>query len=112
MSEAHKKIVNELVHIVNSRHVHHLEKVFEENVEKQENTKTAFTNLQEAREYYAMEHEAFPNAQWKILEHKQGDQDNTSKARVSYNNHIYNTTYTFSPSGKIQKIVSILEQQE
>lgn len=111
MSGSHKETIDQFTHIVNSRHVHHLEKVLDEHVEKKENSKTAFTNLQEAREYYSMEHEAHPSAQWKILEHGQEDRDNnTLKARISYNNHTYNTTYTFNSSGKIQKIDSAIDQ--
>jgi D-lyxose ketol-isomerase len=113
MSGSHKHTVDQFTHIVNSRHVHHLEKVLEENVEKTENSKTAFKNLQEAREYYAMEHEAHPSEQWSILEYGQEDENNhTLKAHVLYNNHKYNTTYTFSSSGKIQKIDTVIDQQQ
>ncbi len=113
MSGSHKQTVDQFTHTVNSRHVHHLDKVLEEHVEKKENSKIVFNNLQEAREYYAMEHEAHPTGQWKILEYEQEDQNNnTLKARVSYNNHTYNTTYTFASSGKIQKIDSVIHLQE
>jgi len=113
MSGSRKHTVDQFTHIVNSRHIHHLEKIFQENVEKTENSKIVFKNLQEAREYYAMEHEAHPSAQWKILQYEQEDQDNnTLKAHVLYNNHTYNTTYTFGESGKIEKIDSVIDQQK
>ncbi|CAF5155581.1 unnamed protein product, partial [Rotaria sp. Silwood1] len=34
---------------------------------------------------------------------------NTLTARVSHNNQIYHTTYTFSSAGKIEKIHSVPE---
>ena len=112
MPESHKKAVEQFTEIVNSRHVHHLDKVLDDNVEKQENSKIAYKNLNEAREYYSMEHEAHPNVQWKIVGFEQEDQHGNSLiARISYDNHTYKTTYTFSSAGKIQKIHSVLEQQ-
>ena len=109
----HKKTVDHFTQIVNSRHVHHLDQVLEENVEKIENSKVAFKNIQGAREYYSMEHEAHPHVQWQILEYEHDDHNtNTLKAKVYYNHHTYNTTYTFAPSGKIQKIDSQIVSQQ
>jgi hypothetical protein len=113
MSGSHKDTIEQFTHIVNSRHVHHLDKVLDDNVEKTSNSKTAFTNIQEAREYYAMEHEANPSGQWKILHIQQDDPNkNILHATISYNNHTYDTTYTFNSNGKIQKIHSQLQQQQ
>ncbi|UJR29544.1 hypothetical protein I4U23_010761 [Adineta vaga] len=113
MSGSHKSTVEQFTQIVNARHVNHLEKVFDVNVTKQENTKTVFKHLQEAREYYSMEHEANPSAQWTIVDFKQDDSnENTAHATISYNNHTYDTTYTFNPSGKIEKIESHLQKQQ
>ncbi len=112
MPESQRKTVEQFTEFVNSHHVHHLHKVLEDNVEKQDNSKIVYKNLNEAREYYSMEHEAHPKAQWKIVEYEQEDQHGNSLiARVSYDNHMYKTTYTFGSSGKIQKIHSVLEQQ-
>ena len=111
MSTSHKETIEEFIRIDNSRHVHHLEKVLDDHVTKQENTKTVYTNIQEAREYYSMEHEANPSAQWKLLDFKQSDA-NSAQATISYNNHTYDTKYTFNSAGKIQKIESHLQQQQ
>ena len=113
MSNSYEKVVDELTQIVNSRHIHHLEKVLEENVQKQENHKVVYKNLVEAREFYSMEHEANPSAQFKV-NHYQHDQSNNNvlRAQLSYNNHTYDVTYTFSPAGKIQSIDSVLVQQQ
>jgi hypothetical protein len=110
MSGSHTKTIEQFTQTVNDRHVHHLDKVLDDNVEKKSNSKTVFTNIKEAREYYAMEHEANPSAQWKILNIQQDDQNNnTLQATISYNNHTYNTTYTFNSNGKIQTIHSQLQ---
>ena len=42
MSGSHKKTVDKFTDIVNDRHVHHLEQVLEENVEKHENKKIIY----------------------------------------------------------------------
>ena len=111
MSGSHKQTIEQLTQTVNARHVNHLDQVFDDHVEKKENSKTVFTNIQEAREYYSMEHEANPSAQWNILQFQQDDQ-NTAQAIISYNNHTYQTTYSFNSAGKIQKIDSQLQQQQ
>jgi len=113
MSGSHKNTIEQFVQTVNARHVNHLDKVLADNVEKQEHSKTVFTNIIEAREYYSMEHEANPSGQWKIIDFKQDDSNkNTAQATISYNNHTYNITYTFNSDGKIQKIHSELQQQQ
>ncbi len=112
MSGSHKHTIEQFTQIVNARHVHHLDKVLADNVEKKENSKIAFKNLQEAREYYSMEHEANPSAQWKILHIEQDDKNhNTVQATITYNNHTYKTTYTFNSDGAIQTIDSHLQKQ-
>ncbi|CAF0858853.1 unnamed protein product [Adineta steineri] len=112
MSGSHKNTVEQFTQTINNRHVNHLDNVLDNNVEKKDNTKTVFSNIQEAREYYSMEHEANPSAQWKIIDFKQDDSNkNTAQATISYNNHTYNTTYKFNSDGKIQNIDSHLQQQ-
>ena len=112
MSGSHKHVIEEFTKTVNDRHVHHLDKVLEHDVEKRENSKVVYKNIAEAREYYSMEHEAHPSVPYKVVDVQHEDESSkTIKARVLYNNHTYNTTYTFSASGKIQKIDSVLDQQ-
>ncbi|CAF1016932.1 unnamed protein product [Rotaria sp. Silwood1] len=111
MSDSYKKTVEQFTKIVNARHVHHLDNVLEENVEKIENSKVAYQNICEAREYYSMEHEAHPSVNFVVTDF--GEEDHKKKtltATVSYNNHEYATTYTFSPAGKILKIQSVLQE--
>jgi hypothetical protein len=111
MSGSYKQTIEEFVQIVNSRHVKHLDKVLADNVTRQEHSRNGFTNIQEAREYYSMEHEAYPSAQWKIIDFKQDDANkNTAQATISYNNHTYNIKYTFNSDGKIQAIHSELQK--
>jgi hypothetical protein len=113
MSDLHKDIIEQFIQTVNGRHVNHLEKVLDENVEKYSDSKILYKNIQEAREYYSMEHEANLSAQWKILDYQIHNlNNNTIQATLSYNNHKYNTIYTFNSSGKIQKIDSHLQQQQ
>ncbi|CAF1272936.1 unnamed protein product [Rotaria magnacalcarata] len=113
MSQAHKETIEKFTSTVNARHVNHLNEVLAENVEKIENHKVVYNNIKEAREYYSMEHEAHPSVNYKILKYDDHDEHNhTLKATVVYNNHQYETTYTFSSDGKIQKINSLLIQQD
>lgn len=112
MSHSHKEIVEKLTSTINARHVNHLDHVLEENVEKIENNKVVFKNIGEAREYYSMEHEARPSANYEIVQFDDYDQHkNTLTATINYNKHHYKTTYTFSPSGKIQTINSTIIQE-
>ena len=110
MSEAHKKIVQRLIQALDGHHLHDLDDVLEHYVEKIEHAHIAYKNIDEAREYYFKEHQAHPSAEWKILEYQQDDHyNNTLTARVSYDHHIYHTTYTFSSGGKIEKIHAVPE---
>ncbi|CAF1189601.1 unnamed protein product [Rotaria sp. Silwood1] len=110
MPATHKKIVQQFVQSLHDHHLNDLDKVLEHYVEKIEHSNIAYKNIDEAREYYSKEHQAHPSAEWKILDYQQEDQyNNTLTARVSYNNNIYHTTYTFSSAGKIEKIHSVPE---
>ncbi len=109
MTGSHQQTIEQLMQTINARHVNHLDKALEENAIKTVNSKTVYTNIQEAREYYSMEHEANPSAQWKLVHYQQDDENNSyGQGTVSHNNHTYNTKYTFSSSGKIQKIQSCI----
>ena len=108
--KSHKATIEHFAEVVNDRHVHHLENLLEADVQKTVNSKVVFANVQEAREYYSMEHEAVPTGKWKILECLDTDQHgNTMRAKVLFDNKIFNTSYTFGSSGKIHRIDSIYE---
>ncbi|CAF2682348.1 unnamed protein product [Rotaria sp. Silwood2] len=110
MAEIHKATVQQFAQALNTRHVNDLDKVLEHYVEKIENSKFAYKNIDEAKEYYSKELEVHPSAAWEILDFQQDDPYNdTLTARVSHNNHIYHTIYTFSSAGKIEKIHSANE---
>ncbi|CAF1222406.1 unnamed protein product [Rotaria sordida] len=113
MAGSHKETIEQLMEAINARHVNHLDKSLEDNAVKTANSKTCYTNIQEAREYYSMEHEANPSAQWKLINYQQDNQNNNKgQGTVSHGNHTYDTAYTFSSSGKIQKIEAHLQQQD
>lgn len=109
-SEAHKAIVEHFTDAVNQCHIHKLDDFLDENVEKTLNSKAVYKSRNGAREYYSMKHEACPKGQWKILEYLDVQHKNTLRARVLFDNKIYNTLYTFGPSGKIQEIESTFER--
>lgn len=112
MTQSHKETIEQLIQAINSRHVHNLAKALEPNATKTMNSKTVYANIQEAREYYAMDHEANPTAQWKLVDYQEDDPNgHHGEGTVSYNNHMYATKYTFSSSGKIQNIEAHLQQQ-
>jgi predicted ester cyclase len=108
-SQAHKTLIEHFTTAVNHCHINKLDDFLDENVEKISHSKAIYKGIQGAREYYTMQHEAYPIAQWKIIEYLDDQHKNTIRARVSFNNKIYNTLYTFGPSGKIQDIESNYE---
>ncbi|CAF2640711.1 unnamed protein product [Rotaria sp. Silwood2] len=110
MAESHKQTIEQLMQTINAHHVNHLDKTLDDNAVKTVNSKTVYTNIQEAREYYTMYHEASPSARWELVNYQQDNQNNNKgQGTVAHNNHTYNTTYTFSSSGKIQKIDAHLQ---
>jgi predicted ester cyclase len=111
ISQSHKNIIELFTGAVNERHIHKLDEFLDENVEKISHSKAVYKGIQGAREYYSMEHEAYPKGQWKILEYIDVEHKNTIRARVLFDNKIYNTLYTFGPSGKIQEIESTYEAE-
>ncbi|CAF0858871.1 unnamed protein product [Adineta steineri] len=112
MTGSHKEKIEQFVQMVNNRDVNHLDNVLDNNVEKKENSKTIYSNLQEAREFYSIEHETFPKSQFKSIEFKEDDSNkNTAHATITFGNNIHNITYTFNSDGKIQNIDSHLEQK-
>ena len=110
-SSQHRTVVEHFTEAVNQRHVHKLDNFLDENVEKILNSKVIYKGRDGAREYYSMEHEAYPKGQWKIIEYLDDQHKNTLRARVLFDNKIYNTLYTFGPSGKIQDIEAFYESE-
>ncbi|CAF2829585.1 unnamed protein product [Rotaria sp. Silwood2] len=108
-SQAHKTLIEHFTEAINERHVHKLDDFLDENVEEILNSKAVYKGIQGAREYYSMEHEAYPKGRWKILEYLDDQHKNTIRARVLFDNKTYNTLYTFGPSGKIQEIETVYE---
>lgn len=110
MSDFHKKTIQKFVQALIAGNFNELDQVFEHYVEKLENHQFVYKNIEEAKQYYSKQHQAHPSAEWQILDYQQDDSNNdTLTARVSYNNNIYHTTYTFSAAGKIEKIHSVPE---
>lgn len=110
-SQSHKAIIEHFTEAINQRHVHKLDDYLDENIEKILNSKAIYKGRDGAREYYSMEHEASPNSQWKILDYLDDQHKNTLRARILFDNKIYNTLYTFGPSGKIQDIEAFYENE-
>ncbi|UJR35429.1 hypothetical protein I4U23_028186 [Adineta vaga] len=101
---SHKNTIEQLTEAVNSNQTNNLEKYLDTNVVKTIDSQTVYKDLKEAQEYYTKEHTANKSSQWKIVHFPDHSGDHPVQARISYNNKTYNTTYKFSPSGKIQHI--------
>jgi hypothetical protein len=75
---------------------------------KETDSKVIYKNIQEAEDYCSKENVT----QWKILEIIGNDtDDNTMQTRVSHDNKIYKTSYTFGSSGKIHRIDTVPENE-
>lgn len=110
MADTHKNIVQQFVEAINAHQLNNLDKFLEHYVEKVGHGKILYANIEEAREYYSKELEHHPSAQCKVLDYQLDDPYNdTLTARVSYDNHTFHITYTFSSAGKIEKIHSVPE---
>jgi transcriptional regulator of heat shock response len=105
-NQSHKSIVEQFADAVSNRQVNKLDNFLEADVQKTTNSKVVYKNIQEAQDYYSKEN----TSQWKILEIVQDDaKGNTMQTRVSHDNKIYKTSYTFGPSGKIHRIETVPE---
>jgi hypothetical protein len=111
-SQSHKTTIEYFTEAVNKRHIHKLDELLDENIEKILNSKAVYKGRNGAREYYSMEHEAYPETRWTILEYLDDQHKNTIRARTLLDNKIYNTLYTFGPSGKIQEIEAFYENED
>ncbi|CAF0974834.1 unnamed protein product [Rotaria sp. Silwood1] len=107
---SHKNTVEQFADAVNGNHLNNLDKYLDANVQKTIDSQVIYKDLKEARDYYTKEHTNKKTAHWKIINFHDDDQKgNTSRARLNYDNKTYNTTYTFLPSGKIQRIDATLD---
>jgi hypothetical protein len=105
-NQSHKSIVQKFSEAVSSHQINNLDHFLEDDVQKTTDSKVIYKNIQEAEDYYSKENAT----QWKILEIVDDDtDDNTMQTRVSHDNKIYKTSYTFGSSGKIQRIDTVPE---
>jgi hypothetical protein len=111
-SQQHKKAIEHFTEAVNQRHVHKLDEFLDENVEKILNSKAVYKGRDGAREYYSIEHEAYPKTRWVVLDYLDDQHKNTIRARTYFDDKFYNTLYTFGPSGKIQEIEAVYENED
>ncbi len=90
---------------VNDPKTKDLDRFFENDVQKTLNSKVVYNNIHEAQEYYERERDGESTSQWIIVECESEDvNNNTLRARISHANKTSDTIYTFSSSGKIQRI--------
>jgi hypothetical protein len=102
---SYKNTIEHFADALNGNHLNIIEKYLDNHVEKSIDSQVIYKNLKEARDYYTKEHANNKTAHWKVSHFNDDDQKgNAIKAKVTYNNKTYNTTYTFSASGKIQRI--------
>ena len=102
---SHKHTVEQFTNAVNENHLNTLEKYLDNNVQKTIDSQVIYKDLKEARDYYTKEHTDNKGTQWKVVNFHDDDQKaNTIKAKLTYDNKTYNTTYAFSSAGKIQRI--------
>ena len=103
---SHKHTVEQFTEALNNNHLNNLEKYLDANVVKTVDSQTVYKDVKEAQQYYTKEHNDNKSAHWKVV-HFPDNVDHaatTARARISYNNKTYNTNYTFSSTGKIQRI--------
>jgi len=113
-NQSHKHIIEQFADAINGNHLNNLHKYLDDNVEKSINSEVIYKDLKEARDYYAKEHSIKKTVHWKVVHFTDSadQKENTAQARLSYDNKTYNTTYTFSPSGKIQRIDAVIENNQ
>jgi hypothetical protein len=105
MTQSRKSIIEKLIDAVSGSKIKDLDHYLEDNVQKTLDSKVVYNNLEEAEEYYKKEQDGQSTSQWTIVECEPEDPDNnTLRARISHDNKTADTIYTFSPSGKIQRI--------
>jgi hypothetical protein len=105
MSQSRKSVIEKFIEAINASKIKDLDDFLEDNVQKTLDSKVVFSNRQEAEEYYRKEHDGESTSQWAIVECEAEDPNkNILRARISHDNKTADTIYTFSSSGKIQRI--------
>ncbi|UJR16457.1 hypothetical protein I4U23_003359 [Adineta vaga] len=108
MSQSRKALLEKFIDALTSSKMNHLDQYLEENIRKTVDSKIVLNNINEAREYYTKEHDGKSTSQWTIVECELEDpENNTLRARISHGNKTYDTIYTFSSAGKIQRIDAV-----
>jgi hypothetical protein len=108
MSQSYKSIIEKFIDSINDLKVKNLDYFLENNVQKTLNSKVVYNNLDEAQEYYKKEQDGESTSQWTFVECEPEDPNsNILRARVLHNNKTSDTIYTFSSSGKIQRIDAV-----
>jgi hypothetical protein len=105
MSQTRKEIIEKFIAAVNEPESKDLDRFLENDVQKTLNSKIVYNNLQEAQQYYIKEQDGESTSQWAIVECEPEDPNtNKLRARILHDNKTSDTIYTFSSSGKIQRI--------
>ena len=108
MSQSRKVALEKFVEALTNSKVSHLDRYLEDDVQKTVDSKVVLNNIEEAQEYYAKEHDGKSTSQWTIVECEPEDPDNNVlRARISHANKTFDTVYTFSAEGKIQRIDAV-----
>jgi hypothetical protein len=109
----HKHTIQQFADAVNGNHLNNLDKYLDNNVAKTIDSQVVYKDLKEAQDYYTKEHTNNKTSHWKIIHFIDDDQKgNTIEAKLTYDNKTYNTKYTFSSQGKIQKIDANLDNNQ
>lgn len=105
MSQSRKSVIEKFIESINNPKVKNLDQFLEDDVQKTSNSKIVYNNIKEAQEYYKKEQDSETTSQWTFVECEPEDPNtNTLRARVLHDNKTSDTVYTFSSSGKIQRI--------
>ena len=106
MSELSRKaFVEKFIHDLTNSNMSNLNHYLEDDIQKAVDSKVVLSNINEAREYYKKEQDGKSTSQWTIVECEPEDsKTNLLRARISHANKTFDTVYTFSPIGKIQRI--------
>lgn len=105
MSQSRKSVIEKFIEVVNDSKVKNLDQILENDVQKTLNSKVVYKNIDEAQAYYKKEQDDNSTSQWTFVECEPENPDNnTLRARILHDNKTSDTVYTFSSSGKIQRI--------
>jgi len=108
LSESRKSFIEKFIEALTSAKNNGLSHFLEDDAHKTVNSKVVYNNLQEALDYYIRERDGKSTSHWTIVECEAEDPNtNTLRARISHDNKTSDTVYTFSSSGKIQRIDAV-----